>query len=294
MATLADHSGTVTISSTLHVMKPRNLFIMELRFEHIREVQFEILLVLRKVFEELGISYFIDFGTLLGACRHQGFIPWDDDVDISTSPEGMALLAKSAHTALPPHLHLGRNSVFGAATKVQDARYLLTEKTFAGGQTTAFPGVDIFPFGGFKQAAKFLPTKIPRKVASARYSASTKARAHLRKGNRLKAAGYAGISAIPQGAIDRYSRLIQLPSGTDWHLCPSTALLGHTLGSGFGPELIPYGSVFPLRNVDFQGMQFPGPHDPDFYLTRLYGDWRKLPPPELRRPPHFISARTVD
>ena len=49
--------------------------------------QVEVLLDIDKVCKKNQITYFADFGTLLGAVRHQGFIPWDDDLDISMKRE---------------------------------------------------------------------------------------------------------------------------------------------------------------------------------------------------------------
>ena len=47
----------------------------------------EVLLEFDRVCKKNGLIYWIDFGSLLGAVRHGGFIPWDDDIDLSMPPE---------------------------------------------------------------------------------------------------------------------------------------------------------------------------------------------------------------
>ena len=53
----------------------------DLRILQLCNVQF--LRIITKECERLGLTYWLDFGTLLGAVRHKGFIPWDDDMDIA-------------------------------------------------------------------------------------------------------------------------------------------------------------------------------------------------------------------
>ena len=66
----------------------------QLTMEEYKQVELGILIKIDKICREHNINYFLYAGTLLGAVRHQGFIPWDDDIDISMLREDYDKLAK--------------------------------------------------------------------------------------------------------------------------------------------------------------------------------------------------------
>ncbi len=68
--------------------------------------QLEVLEALRELCEEYQITYFADWGTLLGAVRHQGFIPWDDDVDICMLRPDYERFLSIANRELPETFHV--------------------------------------------------------------------------------------------------------------------------------------------------------------------------------------------
>ena len=55
---------------------------IELSLDDIHDIEFDLLIKIKKICEKIGVKYYLAYGTLLGAARHQSFIPWDDDVDI--------------------------------------------------------------------------------------------------------------------------------------------------------------------------------------------------------------------
>ena len=67
----------------------------------LQSVELEILLVIASFCEEHQITWALDSGTALGAARHKGFIPWDDDIDISMPRNEYERFAKLAQNSLP-------------------------------------------------------------------------------------------------------------------------------------------------------------------------------------------------
>ena len=77
-----------------------------LTLEEIKQIELDILNYLHKLCEEHEIKYFIDFGTLLGAVRHKGFIPWDDDTDISLARDEFEKLYEILKNEKHPYYRL--------------------------------------------------------------------------------------------------------------------------------------------------------------------------------------------
>ena len=101
----------------------------------IRELQLhilDILVAIDKVCKEHNLHYYLVFGTMLGAVRHKGFIPWDDDIDIAMPRPEYETLRSHAHEWLPKQYEMicpenDKRYMFGFG-KIQDANTTLIER----------------------------------------------------------------------------------------------------------------------------------------------------------------------
>ena len=69
--------------------------------KRLQTIDLEIVAVIDRICRENGIDYFIDGGTLLGAIRHGGFIPWDDDIDIGMPKDDFDRFCEITPALLP-------------------------------------------------------------------------------------------------------------------------------------------------------------------------------------------------
>lgn len=79
----------------------REGFYVEEKMKRAWAAQMEVLTELDRICKKEGIRYFAESGTLLGAVRHKGFIPWDDDIDIAMTRDAYHKLFQAAPRELP-------------------------------------------------------------------------------------------------------------------------------------------------------------------------------------------------
>lgn len=239
--------------------------------------QLEILKEIDTVCRRHGIGYWLDGGTLLGAVRHGGFIPWDDDIDIAMDYRDMLRFAELARNELPEGLFVQTPqtdpSVKEQMVKIRDLNSLYIEKgdNFVADYVKGI-FVDVFPF----EAHPDIPRSWTRRLAKG----ITKSNSILHHPHTysLRAVAeffwFGGKLLLYQAAW----RLLRL-------VCPSTRYANIPTMNGYGITH-DRATVLPLSTVRFEDADFPAPHDPDRYLRNIYGDYMKIPPVEKR---HFHS-----
>lgn len=122
------------------------------KMKKIWAVELEILQVFDEICKKHNLRYFADYGTLLGAVRHQGFIPWDDDLDISMfRPDYERLKLIIAEEIREPYFFQDTytDSILFAFSKIRDGRTTAIEEKYCE-NATPHQGIfiDIFPLDG--------------------------------------------------------------------------------------------------------------------------------------------------
>ena len=231
----------------------------------------EILKVLDGICKEHNIEWWLSSGTLLGAARHQGFIPWDDDIDI--------VMLRKDFKRFDKIMRNYQSEEFVYHSMSTDVDYVYIFSKFRKRQGDAGeehrrskfykykgPFVDIFCIEKTNyfaaRASSIIYNNLQHLTSYVRWS-------WLRRPLILL------VNLLCLGIIVPLLRLVGLinPSG-EYH---------YTLGLGWGRHKFFMEHTFPLGRAKFEGVEFPVPKDMDAYLRQVYGDWRKLPTDEQIR-----------
>ena len=262
--------------------------------EEIKEALLELLLKFDDFCTAHGLRYSLVGGTLLGAIRHKGFIPWDDDIDIAMPrPDVDKLITLWKDDSLPQETSLEIESgdpSFPVYAKFVDVGVSL-KQPFVDGVKKLW--IDILPIDGMPADETEAKIHLNR---AARYrwwfllsgADASEGRSPLKrvlKGVIVPVMRSFGARERIGRAFDRFARGI--PYGTTGYIgCTTWGLYG--LG-----ERYPEDSFDNALLVEFEGREFPALCCWDEYLRGIYGDYMQLPPEE-KRITHGIKAWRVD
>lgn len=263
----------------------------------IQEIILNIFKEVSKLCEENDVPYFAIGGTCLGAVRHQGFIPWDDDMDIAIPIEEFDRFITLAKTKLPHHLvvyqpgdsrHYHSNFI-----KVMDANTMMTEDS-ASLWKDSYEGVwlDIMPISAVPSVMREQKGFI------------SKVKWHLRSGFKMKSAFEQQETFAGKVLWTLYRPLYWvLPKDYHWRVWLNFLKKypfnqGEYTGYVWAEELADL--IFPTAwfsdyvNMKFEDTTIRCPVGWNDFLTSLFGDYMKFPPEAQRNSGHLFELGYID
>lgn len=223
---------------------------------------------LDKICKEHNIQWWLSSGTLLGAARHKGFIPWDDDMDI--------VLLKKDYKRLEKVLCEMENEEFVFHCMKTDVDYVNWFGKFRkknGCIQSANKRYDYYKWKGigFDIFAIEKTNYLSAKLASFSYRMMQRYTTNITN-DFIRKSLIRTIEYLHTFIIFPILKIIGLFNPQEeYH---------YILGTGWPRHTFYMKNTFPLTTTDFEGKQMPVPKDMDSYLTNVYGDWRKMPDEE--------------
>lgn len=236
-----------------------------------------LLIELNEQCDEAGVEYYAVGGTLLGAVRHKGFIPWDDDMDV--------MIFKKDYDRLISHLENNLGNEYCIVTRENSPLYFQEYPKLCYKGTSGEPSevcIDIFVY---------TPTDVRKKLLRSFQNFMLK---YLYMVKRYKVRRIKGQDAAISSAINRMFIKVSSVIPMRWIDKMFQSVVG--AGSKSGREYVTdWGSPYsykkatfktklfaPAKKLMFEGIDISVPAEYDKYLTQLFGDYMELPPVEKR------------
>jgi lipopolysaccharide cholinephosphotransferase len=263
----------------------------QLTFEEYKAAEMQILLDVSEFCEKHSLTCFLAYGTLIGAVRHKGFIPWDDDVDIyMTRPDYERFLELFCGDAKPERLeviHPYHELSKHAFTKIIDTTTVKLEDGYSYPHGYLGVDIDVFVVDGqpdddaeFERWYKKLNRLYLLDYLSSRSG----------EGSFKRKLAHLGIKLLniflPLRKIREKTDALhaKYPYGSTKYAGSITGLCNNR--GDRAPTECFEGSEW----CEFEGHKLRMPKGYHEIMTRLYGDYMQLPPEEQRVAPHTVKA----
>lgn len=249
---------------------------MKLTLDELQNLESEMLKEVSTICKNNNITYFIAYGTCIGAVRHEGPIPWDPDVDIIVPYPLLDKFVSIVRANLSDRFFVDFHDI--------NPYYTATfPRVGLKGYSTAILHIDVFIACGLPKAEKDRAALIKKTY-------------RLRKKHyyKLVSQKYRGKMSVKQNILNLFFKILYLPqtltrirknfySICNEHSYHSSEYITNPSGGYGAKEIIPKMYLGIGRPLDYTDFSIAAPEEIDLYLKHFYGDYMSLPPHNQRQ-----------
>lgn len=263
-----------------------------LNTEEVKKIQIEILDVVSSFCEENNINYWLDSGTLLGAIRHKGYIPWDDDIDIGMLREDYDKFAELFNQSNDRYRFVDIDNTpdfYVAFGKVMDTNTILYEPDKNGVRSCV--NIDIFIYDNAPDDDRLVKKMYNRRDRIAYISLFSRGSQITKNDSVLKKV----IKMCTHICLCGFSSskcIKKLVANSKQYSKRNTKRVGNfTAVTRIASDKKIFSSFV---DVEFEGKFYKAPEGYDEWLSDFYGDYMQLPPIEKQVTHHQYEAYRID
>ncbi len=269
----------------------------QLSIDEIKNCENQILNTFADFCNENNLKYYLAYGTLLGAIRHKGFIPWDDDSDVILPREDYEKLIQLPPEEFPSPYFLqsefsdGKNNPYTPYARFCNSNTTVDEHVCERKKVTWNSGVfvDIFPLDGIcKSKTKLLfQTKLIKLLTVSHHAYVL----NINKKFWIKIIGsILHWPLVKYNTFSAFRRLNRIATWTDYNKAEKVGMI---LSPGYKLNKLIYNKEFWKQTewIPFENIEIPVPKEYKKVLEVMYGDYMKFPPIEKRGLWHSLEFK---